>query len=77
MKILRNLEKRNRGIYCGSTIFFNGDKCCSSINIRTALINLKSRTLNYSAGGGITLLSNSEDEFLEMHLKKESFVRNL
>ena len=77
IEILRSIEKRNRGIYCGSTIFFNEDRCSASINIRTAEINLEASRLCYSAGGGITLLSNCEDEFLEMHLKKDSFVRNL
>ena len=77
MNILRDIEKRNRGIYCGSTILINKNECSSSINIRTASIDLKSRKLTYSAGGGITLLSNCEDEFLEMYLKKDSFIRNL
>lgn len=77
IEILNSIEKRDRGIYCGSTILFNKELCSASINIRTAEIDLGASRLCYSAGGGITLLSNCEDEFLEMHLKKDSFVRNL
>jgi anthranilate/para-aminobenzoate synthase component I len=77
MEILSSIEKRNRGVYCGSTILFNREKCSASINIRTAEIDLEASRLCYSAGGGITLLSKCEDEFLEMYLKKDSFVRNL
>ncbi|WP_127714789.1 chorismate-binding protein [Halobacteriovorax sp. HLS] len=77
MQIIKDIEKRNRGAYCGSTILMANRMCNSSINIRTAVVDLKNRKLNYSAGGGITLLSNCEDEFLEMHLKKDSFIKIL
>lgn len=77
MKILKKLESVPRGFYCGSTILLDKDIFAASINIRSAEIDLKSRMLHYHAGGGITLLSKVDEEFLEMCLKKDSFVRNL
>lgn len=76
MKILSHIEKERRGFYCGSTLLLDEQKKCASINIRSSEIDLSSCELKYHAGGGITLLSKCEDEFLEMHLKKDSFVRN-
>ncbi len=77
MKILKNIESSPRGFYCGSTILIDEEIFASSINIRSAEIELKSRMMHYHAGGGITLLSKVDEEFLEMYLKKDSFVRNL
>ena len=77
MKILKKIEPSPRGFYCGSTVLIDENIFASSINIRSAEVDLKSRMMHYHAGGGITLLSNMDEEFLEMHLKKDSFVRNL
>lgn len=76
MKILRRLEKRDRSFYCGSTVMLFGKMKSASINIRSAEINFNNdqRTLCYQAGGGITLLSTSQDEFLEMTYKHNSFI---
>lgn len=76
MKILRRLEKRERNFYCGSTVLLFGKMKSASINIRSAEIDFHNdrRTLCYQAGGGITLLSRSEEEFLEMTYKHNSFI---
>lgn len=74
MKILNSLEKRERGAYCGSTLFFSRDELRASINIRTAEVSTASNTLTYGAGGGITLLSEAVSEFDEMLSKVDSFT---
>ncbi|WP_417335531.1 chorismate-binding protein [Halobacteriovorax marinus] len=77
VKILSSLEKEKRGFYCGSTILIDRDLFAASINIRSGDFCMDDKMMRYHAGGGITLLSKCEEEFLEMHLKKDSFVRNL
>lgn len=77
MSILKEVEACPRGFYCGSTILIDEGILAASINIRSAEVDTKSRMMHYHAGGGITLLSKVDDEFLEMCLKKDSFVRNL
>lgn len=77
MGIIGNLERYNRGIYCGSTLLCIGNKKAASINIRTAVINIEERIWRYGAGGGITLLSKPVDEFKEMEDKVSSFLKLL
>jgi len=74
MKLISQIEKRERGYYCGSTILKYQTKCLASINIRTAHIPLETQILNYQAGGGITLLSEAHKEYLEMEAKMKSFL---
>lgn len=75
MGILRELEKRNRGFYCGSTIIWTKEIKSASINIRSSEIDTKNNELIYSAGGGITLMSEGIEEFDEMMLKQMSFLK--
>jgi anthranilate/para-aminobenzoate synthase component I len=77
MEIIGDVERFNRGIYCGSTLLCIGKKKVASINIRTASINIEERIWRYGAGGGITLLSRPVDEFQEMESKVESFLKLL
>ncbi len=77
MEIIANVERFERGIYCGSTLLCIGKRKVASINIRTASIKLEERIWRYGAGGGITLLSRPADEFKEMESKVESFLRLL
>lgn len=74
MKILKSLEGRSRGLYCGSTIFFSPATIHASINIRASVIDFKSGTLSYQAGGGITLMSDVITEFEEMTYKHDSYI---
>ncbi len=74
MEIIRNTERYDRGIYCGSTLLCYQDKKMASINIRTASIAPFERIWRYGAGGGITLLSSSVEEFKEMESKVASFL---
>lgn len=74
MEILRRVERRDRGLYCGSTLFVDNDRVDCSINIRTAEIDFNRSELTYSAGGGITVLSDARSEYEEMLLKVKSFT---
>ncbi len=77
MKILSKLESRPRGFYCGSTLIFKNGLIEASINIRSSVIDFKKQTLSYQAGGGITLLSDVEEEFKEMTYKHNSYIHTL
>jgi len=77
MEIIGDIERYQRGIYCGSTLLCVGNKKAASINIRTASINIEERIWRYGAGGGITLLSRPVDEFKEMEDKVSSFLKLL
>jgi anthranilate/para-aminobenzoate synthase component I len=77
MEIIGDIERYQRGIYCGSTLLCLGNKKAASINIRTASINVEERIWRYGAGGGITLLSRPVDEFKEMEDKVSSFLKLL
>lgn len=74
MEILLSLEKRSRGFYCGSTLILNRGVIEASINIRSSVIDFKNCSVNYQAGGGITLLSQPQHEFLEMTYKHDSYI---
>ncbi len=74
MEIIQDVERYQRGIYCGSTILCYGPKKVANINIRTATLNVSERIWRYAAGGGITLLSKNSDEFKEMESKVSSFL---
>ncbi len=77
MKILSKLESRPRGFYCGSTLIFKNGLIEASINIRSSVIDFKKQTLTYQAGGGITLLSDAQEEFKEMTYKHNSYIHTL
>jgi para-aminobenzoate synthetase component I len=74
MQIIEQVERYQRGIYCGSTLLCYGDKKVASINIRTAQVFPRDRLWRYGAGGGITLLSKNAEEYQEMEAKVNSFL---
>lgn len=74
MQIIHEVERYDRGHYCGSTLLCYEDKKIASINIRTAQVSPTERLWRYGAGGGITLLSRPVDEFQEMEAKLRSFL---
>jgi para-aminobenzoate synthetase component I len=77
MQIIGEVERYQRGIYCGSTLLCWGNRKVASINIRTATIDLEHRLWRYGAGGGVTLLSKAVDEYKEMESKVTSFLKLL
>lgn len=74
MQIIQQVERYERGHYCGSTILLWKKKKAASINIRTATIDPGERLWTYGAGGGVTLLSRAADEYQEMEAKVRSFL---
>lgn len=77
MKILLELESRERNFYCGSTLILYKEMKSASINIRSSEIDFNQNNLRYQAGGGITLRSTSDNEFLEMSYKAKSYINLL
>ncbi len=75
MQNTHDLENSSRGIYCGSTLILSKNLMCANINIRTAEINLENREMLYGSGGGITLLSLDHEEYSEMLMKRDSFMK--
>jgi len=74
MEILKQLENTPRGFYCGSTVIAWKSSVKSSINIRSAQMSLTDLVVDVHAGGGITLLSNNQQEFNERQAKIDSFL---
>lgn len=74
LSIINEIEAESRGFYCGSTWLAYGKTLASSINIRTAELDMGQKEMKYGAGGGVTLQSRDSDEFSEMLRKSESFL---
>ena len=73
--LLKKLESPNpRGFYCGSTILLHKSMIAASINIRSSDICFEKMSLKYSTGSGVTLLSNSKEEYGELQLKERSVL---
>lgn len=71
MEIIREVESNSRGFYCGTTLALAPNLAKATINIRS--LTWEKDLLSYGAGGGVTLLSQVEDEYQEMCSKVESF----
>ena len=73
MKMIREQERYSRGVYCGSIAYFsNHGRFDSNIAIRT--LTAKPNTLYLSAGGGIVIDSNWEEEYLECFTKIQAIL---
>ncbi len=64
IEIIRNAEKYERAYYTGVFGLFDGENLTSAVAIR--FIEKIDDKLYYKSGGGITTLSNKEDEFEEL-----------
>ena len=74
MEIISELEKRPRGVYCGSIGYLDkNNNMDTNICIRTIMIN--NGKLNFAAGGGIVYDSNPEDEYIESLEKVSIFLK--
>lgn len=70
MKIIAELEKAPREVYCGTIGFITPDKeAIFNVPIRTIIIDNKSGKATYGVGGGITWDSTAEDEYNEVIAK--------
>lgn len=76
MQIIRQLEARDRGIYCGSLFYLDSrGNFDSSICIRT--LRAQQGEIECFAGGGIVLDSNADDEYQESLDKVDILLRTL
>ncbi len=64
IEIIKNTETHNRNFYTGVFGFFDGQNLDSSVMIR--YIEKTNNQLYYKSGGGVTNLSNVEDEYKEI-----------
>ncbi|MGH6924011.1 MAG: chorismate-binding protein, partial [Propylenella sp.] len=70
------LEPEPRGVYCGSIVYFGYDGSLrSNIAIRTLVV--EDGVASIRAGGGITLLSDPEEEYVESLVKAERMFQAL
>lgn len=67
VEIINQAENYKRGFYTGIAGFFDGQNLDSCVLIR--FIEKQNNKLLYKAGGGITFLSNIDDEYSELHNK--------
>ena len=73
MEIIHELEPEARGVYCGSILHLGFDGSLrSNIAIRTMVVEGNVASLN--AGGGITLLSDAEEEYAETLVKADRML---
>jgi para-aminobenzoate synthetase/4-amino-4-deoxychorismate lyase len=71
MKIIESLERRQRGVYCGTIAYMNPQKMCFSVPIRMLQKDKKDSTWTYSVGSGIVWDSSAEGEWKECYTKTE------
>jgi para-aminobenzoate synthetase/4-amino-4-deoxychorismate lyase len=75
-QIIHELEKRPRGIYCGTIGYASPHKkALFNVAIRTAVIDNSSSSITYSIGSGIVWDSHSRNEFHEC-LSKAKVIQN-
>lgn len=76
MQIIHELEPEPRGVYCGSIVHFGYDGSLrSNIAIRTLVV--EDGVASIRAGGGITLLSDPQEEYQESLVKAERMFQAL
>lgn len=64
VEIIQRAEKRKRGFYTGVFGYYDGEKLDSAVMIR--FIENTSEGMFYRSGGGITFMSNVNDEYNEL-----------
>lgn len=67
IKVIKKLEKKQRGIYCGSIGLIHKDKSIFNVSIRT--LEKEKKYFKYGVGSGLVWDSNKEEEFKELELK--------
>ncbi len=65
MEIIEELEQNRRGLYCGSVAYLGADGSLES-NIAIRTIVVKDGVARYSAGGGLVIDSEVEEEYQEL-----------
>lgn len=75
MEIIKTIETKSRGYYCGSTLIMMAELKQASINIRSGEGSRETSQFEYWSGGGITVESDLNQEYQEVLDKLNSFVR--
>lgn len=75
MKILRDIEKTPRGIYCGA-IGWVGLDGAMDMNIAIRTLMIEKDIISFGVGGGITALSDPDAEYHETLLKAEKIFKS-
>ena len=70
MQLLAGLEPSERGLYSGCFGWISGSEAELSMTIRTIVSD--SGGTSFGVGGGVTALSDADDEVAEMHLKAKA-----
>lgn len=73
MQAIERYEEQARGAYCGS-VFYAGDNGYFDSNIAIRTLSCQGEHITAWAGGGITAMSNAEDEYQECFNKIQSFL---
>lgn len=71
IELIKNLEQRERGIYCGAIGLIHKNKAKFSVAIRTIEKNNNENFYRYGVGSGLVWDSKQEDEFEELRLKSK------
>ncbi|WP_241519253.1 aminodeoxychorismate synthase component I [Mycobacterium paraense] len=71
MRIIRALEPKPRGVYCGAVGVVGPGYARFNVAIRTVLVDRSTNTATYGAGGAITWASNPASEYAELLTKAE------
>jgi para-aminobenzoate synthetase / 4-amino-4-deoxychorismate lyase len=78
MHIIREIEARRRGVYCGAIGWVapvgEAVRARFSVAIRTAHIDLSRGACEYGVGSGITWSSEAASEFAELRAKRQILV---
>jgi para-aminobenzoate synthetase/4-amino-4-deoxychorismate lyase len=69
MRLINELEKTPRGIYCGALGMVAGSSCTFNVPIRTIWLDRATGRAQYGTGGGITADSQAEHEYDELLTK--------
>lgn len=69
MKLIESLEKRDRGIYCGSIGVVHKERASFSVAIRT--LHKSGESCCYGVGSGIVWESSAQEEWQELGLKTQ------
>ena len=73
MEIIRELEARPRGAFCGAFGYFGFDGACD-LNIMIRTVEIQADQARLEVGGGITHLSDPEAEYQETLLKADRIM---
>ncbi|MFC3848281.1 bifunctional chorismate-binding protein/class IV aminotransferase [Helicobacter baculiformis] len=69
MRLIEDLEKHDRGVYCGAIGVVDAHQALFNVPIRTMCAPAQSQTYTLCVGSGVTQASQLESEYQECHLK--------